>query len=50
MNFQFHRCFVGINSVVIYYTSVNGRLSAEVFELSENGKAKRVICNYSNKY
>jgi len=47
LHFQLHHCFVGINSVVIYYTSVNGRLSAEVFELSENGKAKRVLCNYS---
>jgi len=45
--FQFHNCFAGINSVVIYYTSVNERLSAEVFELNNNRKAKRVLCNYS---
>ena len=47
LHFKFHHCFVGINSIVIYYTSVNGRLSAEVFELNENRKAKRVLCNYA---
>lgn len=47
LHFQFHHCFVGVNSLVIYYTSVNGRLSAEVFELNENRKAKRVLCNYT---
>lgn len=47
LHFQFHHCFVGVNSLVIYYTSVNGRLSAEVFELNENSKAKRVLCNYT---
>lgn len=46
LHFSFHHCFAGVNSLVIYYTSVNQRLSAEVFELDENGKAKRVLCNY----
>lgn len=47
LHFQFHHCFVGVDSFVIYYTSVNGRLAAEVFELNENNKAKRVLCNYT---
>lgn len=47
LHFQFHYCFAGVNSVVIYYTSVNGRLAAEVFELNENNKAKRVLCHYT---
>lgn len=48
LHFQFHHCFAGINTVVIYYTSVNGRLAAEVFELNEQGKAVNVYCNYSD--
>lgn len=47
LHFQFHHCFTGINTLVIYYTSVNGRLAAEVFELNEEGKAVKVFCNYS---
>jgi len=47
LHFQFHRCLVGINTLVIYYTSVNGRMAAEVFELNEEGKALKVYCNYS---
>lgn len=46
LHFQFHNFFVGINTVVIYYTSVNGHLAAEVFELNELGKAVKVFCNY----
>lgn len=45
--FQFHDCLVGINTIVIYYTSVSGRKAAEVFELDSFGKAIKVQCNYS---
>jgi hypothetical protein len=48
LHFKFHHCLVGINTLVIYYTSVNNKLAAEVFELNENNKAVRVICNYTN--
>jgi hypothetical protein len=48
LHFEFHNCFVGNNTVVIYYTSVNGKLCAEVFELNEAGKAVKVFCNYSD--
>ena len=44
--FEFHNYFTGINTIVLYYTSVNGRLSAEVFELNDEGKAVKVYCNY----
>lgn len=47
LNFKFHHCFVGINSVVLHYTSVNGRIAAEVFEFNGKGKVSRVLCNYS---
>lgn len=29
LHFQFHNCFAGLNSSVIYYTSVKGRIAAE---------------------
>jgi hypothetical protein len=48
LHFDFHNYFVGINTVVLYYTSVNGKLAAEVFELNEAGQAVKVYCNYSN--
>ncbi len=44
--FDFHNVFSGINTIVIYYTSVNGRKASEVFELDEKGNAKKVYCNY----
>lgn len=47
LRFELHHYFVGVSTVVIYYTSVNGRLAAEVFELSVDGKVKKVYCNYS---
>ena len=45
--FDLHHVFVGINTLVIYYTSVNGRKASEVFELDENEKALKVFCNYN---
>jgi hypothetical protein len=48
LHFKLHNYFVGINTVVIYYTSVNNRMAAEVFRLNDKGKATKVYCNYSN--
>lgn len=47
LHFKFHNYFVGINTVVIYYTSVNERMAAEVFELDKAGKAVKIYCNYA---
>ncbi len=47
LHFQLHHYFVGIHTLVLYYTSVNGRMAAEVFELNEQGKAVKVYCNYT---
>lgn len=47
LHFQFHHCFIGIHTLVLHYTSVNGRMAAEVFELNEQGKAVKVYCNYA---
>ncbi|MES2761897.1 MAG: nuclear transport factor 2 family protein [Bacteroidota bacterium] len=49
LNFKLHNVFVGINTVVIYYTSVNGHMASEVFELNENAKAVKVFCNYTSE-
>jgi hypothetical protein len=48
LQFQLHGVFTGTQSVVLYYTSVNGKLAAEVFELNDAGRASKVLCNYSN--
>lgn len=48
LHFKLHNYFIGINTVVIYYTSVNGRFAAETFQLNQEGKAVRVFCNYNN--
>ncbi|MEZ0609213.1 nuclear transport factor 2 family protein [Fibrella sp. WM1] len=47
LHFTLHHVFVGINTLVIYYTSVNGRLASEVFQLNEDGKARQVFCHYT---
>lgn len=49
LHFKLHNVFTGIDTVTIYYTSVNGRMAAEVFRLDASGKAKTVFCNYSNQ-
>jgi len=47
LNFIVHNIFTGVDTVTVYYTSVNGMLAAETFWLDAGGKAKRVICQYS---
>ncbi|GAB4029158.1 nuclear transport factor 2 family protein [Spirosoma jeollabukense] len=47
LHFTLHNVFVGINTLAIYYTSVNGRLACEVFQLNEQGKAVTVFCQYA---
>jgi hypothetical protein len=46
LHFQLRNIFTGIDTLVLYYTSVNGRLAAEVFQLDETAKAVKVYCNY----
>jgi hypothetical protein len=45
--FTMHNVFVGIDTLAIYYTSVNDRLACEVFQLNEQGKAVTVFCHYT---
>ena len=48
LSFKFHNVFTGVNTITVYYTSVNGRMATEVFELNDKRKATKVFCNYSN--
>lgn len=47
LHFTLHEFYTGIDTVVIRYQSVGGRIAAEVFQLNEEGKASRVYCNYA---
>ncbi|WPR70310.1 nuclear transport factor 2 family protein [Flavobacterium sp. NG2] len=47
LHFNFHKYFVGINTICISYTSVNNKEALEVFELNNEGKATKVFCNYA---
>ena len=47
LRFKLHNFFVGVNTIVVYYTSVNGRMATEVFGLNVGGKAEKVFCNYT---
>ena len=46
LHFTFHHLFTGLDTLVIYYTSVNGRQALEVFEFNGAGKVIKVYCNY----
>lgn len=47
LHFTLHTVYVGIDTLVIQYTSVNDRLASEVFHLNEQGKAQNVYCHYT---
>ncbi len=46
LNFKLHYVFYGINSLVIQYESVNGKLAAELIKLDPASKAVYVTCHY----
>jgi hypothetical protein len=46
LKFELIYCLVGVNSVVLYYKSVNDLLSAEHMEFSSQGKVNRVVAHY----
>lgn len=46
LHFTLHHVFLGVNSLAIYYTSIQNRLVCEVFQLNEQGKADKVDCHY----
>ncbi|MDB5243138.1 MAG: CbbQ/NirQ/NorQ/GpvN family protein [Spirosoma sp.] len=47
LHFTLQTVFVGIDTLVIQYTSVNARLASEVVQLNEQGKAQKVFCHYA---
>jgi hypothetical protein len=46
LHFQLNNVYTGVNSIVVHYISVNSRMALEVFELNDEGKVMRVLCNY----
>lgn len=46
LNFKPLKVLAGMNSFVIYYESVGGRLCAEFMELNPQGKVIRVFAHY----
>ena len=48
LHFHFHEVLAGTSSLIIYYTSINNRKSAELMQFNENGKVNLVRAHYSN--
>ncbi|KAA2244481.1 nuclear transport factor 2 family protein [Chitinophaga agrisoli] len=46
LHFELHQVLEGVQSVVLYYTSVNNRLSAEMMVLNEQEKVVEVRAHY----
>jgi hypothetical protein len=49
LHFHLKDVFVGVSSVVLFYTNQKGTLTAEFMELSAIGKVARVVANYSTQ-
>ncbi len=47
LHFELVQTLVGVNSIVIYYRSAEGRHVAEVFHFNPQGKIVRSHANYS---
>ena len=47
LHFQTIAVFTGIYSIVLYYSSVNGKFAAETFELNNESKAIKVLSHYT---
>ncbi|OOQ58972.1 DUF4440 domain-containing protein [Mucilaginibacter pedocola] len=48
LNFKLLHVFCGIDSLVIQYESVNGKLAAELMQFGMPTLATRVACHYQN--
>jgi len=48
LNFELHDALAGTDSLVLYYTSINNRKSAELMQFDEEGKVNFVRAHYSN--
>jgi len=47
LHFKLKQVLCGVSSVVLYYESIGGRLSAEFMELNVSGKVCRVVAHYA---
>lgn len=47
LHFKLHETYVGVNSLVIRYTSVNNIEASEVFEFNHEGHVARVMAHYT---
>ncbi|WP_295121729.1 nuclear transport factor 2 family protein [uncultured Chitinophaga sp.] len=46
LHFEFYQVLEGVNSVVLYYKSVNNNLAAEMMVLGDDGKVTEVRAHY----
>ncbi|PSF37686.1 hypothetical protein C7H19_09025 [Aphanothece hegewaldii CCALA 016] len=46
LHFKLLDCLVSINSIILYYTSVQGIKAAEFLVFGENGKVIKAIAHY----
>ena len=47
LHFELHEVLTGAGSLVLFYTSVNGRKAAEFMQLDESGKINLVKAHYN---
>jgi hypothetical protein len=47
LHFELHRVLAGVQSVTLYYRSVDDLQAAEVMELDASGKVRRALCHYA---
>jgi hypothetical protein len=48
LHFQLLNTLLSVNSLIIYYQSINNMIAAEYFEFNDHGKIIRVKAHYSN--
>jgi len=48
LHFELYKVLVSINSVVLYYKTINDMYTAEYMEIDEHGKVVKVCAHYSN--
>jgi hypothetical protein len=49
LHFRLEDVFLGVSSVVLFYTNQKGKRTAEFMELSAVGKVARVVANYNSQ-
>ncbi len=48
LHFTLHKTLVSVNSVVLYYDSINDLVTAEFMEFDKHGKVIKVVAHYSD--